>query len=237
MKMRNSMKKAITLAAAVAMAIVVGLGLTAACARDSTADLDVQTFRLQYLEPPAASRVIDPYVFVDRGGQISIDERTRTITVRETPEMLSRIGEILAEYDKPAPSVRLHFRLIEANGVAGGGEELQDIRDALPEGVFRFRNYRQIGEAVMTSVEWSEISQRMSGAGSQYFIRGETGEVRVAEDGGTAQIEIILFSEEDGEIFQTEVNARIGQLLVLGSAQPRAERGALILAVQAELAK
>jgi hypothetical protein len=31
------------------------------------------------------------------------------------------------------------------------------------------------------------------------------------------------------------VNARIGQLLVLGSAQPDPSRGALILAVKAEL--
>lgn len=225
-----------TMAMGMAMTLAVCLALTAGCATDSTADLEVQTFRLEYLQPPAASRVIDPYVFADRGGQISIDERTRTITVRETPEMLSRIGEILAEYDKPEPSVRFHFRLIQANGVTGGGEEVQDVRDALPDGVFRFNNYRQIGEAVMTGLAWSEISQRMSGSGDHYTISGEIREVRVTESGGTVQLFIRLLDAGYDQIFETTVNTRIGQLLVLGSAQSEVDRGALILAVRAELA-
>jgi len=199
-------------------------------------DLEVQTYQLEFLEPDAANRIIDPYVFPDRGGMISMDAQTRTITVRETPEMLSRIEEVLARYDLPEPSVKLHFRLVEANG-SGSPEDprLEEIARALPEDVFRFKNYRLIGETVMTGIEWSEVSQGVVADRERYMIEGMIGEIRSTDDSGTVKLQVSLHSTRFGPIFTTGVNARIGQLLVLGSAQPDPERGALILAVRAEL--
>ena len=223
------------------MAMAMGLALVAGCQRggDEYGDLDVRTFQLEYMDPNAAYAVIDPYVFSDRGGMISVGiEQTRTITVRETPEMLARIGEVLERLDRPAPTVRLHFRIIEADGGGAGADPaLEDIRAALPEDVFRFKNYRQIAEAVMTGSEYSAISQQVGGAGAIFEIEGNIGEVRAAEDGGTVQLEVGLnaLSAMYAPAFRTTVNARVGQLLVLGTAQPDPERGALILAVQVEL--
>jgi len=203
---------------------------------DEYGDLEVQTYQLEFLEPDAANRIIDPYVFPDRGGMISMDAQTRTITVRETPEMLSRIEEVLARYDLPEPSVKLHFRLVEANG-SGSPEDprLEEIARALPEDVFRFKNYRLIGETVMTGIEWSEVSQGVVADRERYMIEGMIGEIRSTDDSGTVKLQVSLHSTRFGPIFTTGVNARIGQLLVLGSAQPDPERGALILAVRAEL--
>lgn len=197
-------------------------------------DLDVQTFELQYIEPAAASRIIEPYVFSDRGGYVSIEQEVGLITVRETPEMLSRIEEVLKRYDQPEPSVRLHFRIIEANGAGGADPALAEIEEALPRDVFKFKNYRQVAEAVMTGIEWSEISQQAYGDGKPYQLEGRIGEVRAAGDSGTVQLEIGLITQR-GRAFQTAVNARLGQLLVLGSAQPYPGGGAVILAVRAEL--
>jgi hypothetical protein len=67
------------------------------------------------------------------------------------------------------------------------------------------------------------------------MIEGTIGEVRTTDDSGTVKLQVSLFADKFGNIFTTGVNARIGQLLVLGSAQPDPERGALILAVRAEL--
>ena len=203
---------------------------------DEYGDLEVQTYQLEFLEPDAANRIIDPYVFPDRGGMISMDAQTRTITVRETPEMLSRIEEVLARYDLPEPSVKLHFRLVEANGGASPEDpRLEEIARALPEDVFRFKNYRLIGETVMTGIEWSEVSQGVVADRERYMIEGMIGEIRSIDDSGTVKLQVSLNSRTYGPIFTTGVNARIGQLLVLGSAQPDPERGALILAVRAEL--
>lgn len=216
----------------------VAIGL-AAC--DTGPNLDVRTFELQYIEPGAAATIIDPYVSGDRGGDISVQQETGVITVRESPEMLDRIGEVLAKYDRPEPGVRLHFRLIEANGQGTGTDpELQEIRDALPENVFRFKNYRQIAEAVMTGIEHSSISQAVSSGGTleqngpPYHIEGQIGEIRASGDSGTVQLQIAL-RMGSFEFFTTAVNARLGQLLVVGSAQPLPDRGALILTVRPEL--
>ncbi len=167
---------------------------------------------------------------------ISIDQELGTITVRETSEMLSRIEEVLSRYDQPEPSVKLHFRLVEANGgVTPEDPRLEEIAKALPQDVFRFKNYRLIGETVMSGIEWSEVGQGVVADGERYMIQGQIGEVRATDEGGTVKLQVTLHSHEHGMIFTTGVNARIDQLLVLGSAQPDPERGALILAVQAEL--
>lgn len=201
-------------------------------------DLEVRTYQLEYLETEAAHRIIDPYVFADRGAMISRDEQTRTITVRETPEMLDRIGEVLQQYDKVEPSVNLHFRLVEANGgVTADDPRLEEIAEALPRNVFRFDNFRLLGETVMSGVEWSGIAQGVAAAGERYHIECNIGEVHETEDGGSVKLEVSLLSNTYGPIFRTAVNAKIGQLIVLGSAQPDPDRGALILAVRTDLVR
>jgi type II secretory pathway component GspD/PulD (secretin) len=221
------------------MIAAAALSLTAGCGGQgggpSFRGLEVRTFKVQYIQPEAAARIIDPYVFVDRGGSRTYDNENGLITVRETPEMLSRIEEVLARYDVAEPSVQLHFRLIEADGAAASDPALDDIRAALPSEVFRFRNYQQVAEAVMTGSEWGNIAQEVATPKSRYHIEGRIGEVRRAEDGGTVQLEVALSAPGIGTIFGTSVNARVGQLLVLGSAQPQPRTGALILAVRAEL--
>jgi hypothetical protein len=230
------MKRAMAMGMAMATAMVIALG-AGGCWGDEYGHLDVRTFQLESIDPGAALRIIEPYVFADRGGMTSIDDQTRTITVRETPEMLEVISQVLETYDQPAPSVKLHFRIIEADGGGQPDPALQDIADALPTDVFRFRNYRQVAEAVMMGREWTAIRQRAAGVGGEFLVRGEIGEIRVAEGGGTVQLGVELLQDDFGTIFETHVNAREGQLLVLGSAQPNPERGAIILAVQAELVR
>jgi hypothetical protein len=205
-------------------------------ASDEYGNLEVETYQLEYLEPAAANQIIDPYVFADRGGMISLGEGTQTITVRETPEMLSRIEEVLKRFDQPEPSVKLHFRLVEANGsVTPEDPRLEEIAAALPEDVFRFKNYRLIGETVMTGIEYSGVAQGVVADGERYMIEGNIGEIRATGDSGTVKLQVTLHADRYGAVFSTGVNARIGQLLVLGSAQPNPERGALILAMRAEL--
>ncbi len=212
------------------------VGGAVGCGDGGGRDLDVRTFQLEYLEPAAAHRIIDPYIFGERGGSVSMDEQTGTITVRETAEMLSRIEEVLERYDQPEPSVKLHFRLVEANGKASAEDpRLEEIAAALPEDVFRFKNYRLIGETVMMGIEWSGVAQGVVADGERYMIEGSIGEVRTRDDSGTVKLQVTLHADRHGPVFSTGVNARIGQLLVLGSAQPDPDRGALILAVRADL--
>ena len=155
--------------------------------------------------------------------------------------MLDRIGEVLQRYDQPEPSVKMHFRIIEADGESVTPDpDLSEVEEALRD-VFRFQNYRQVAEAVMTGLEWSEFQQTVASKGgvtprgSFYMINGQIGEVRTVQGEGTVQMEVELGHSNLGRAFKTSVNARVGQLLILGSAQVDPDAGALILAVEVEL--
>ncbi len=236
MRRRSTLLTALIAVALGAMALLNG------CEQGkSNADLEVRSFQLQYIEAAAAQRILDPYVFADRGGMISFDQQSGLITVREIPEMLDRIGEVLQRYDLPEPSVKMHFRIIEADGQSATPDpDLLEVEQALRD-VFRFQNYRQVAEAVMTGLEWSEFQQTVASEGgitargSLYMINGQIGEVRAAQGEGTVQMQVELGHSSLGRAFKTSVNARVGQLLILGSAQVDPDAGALILAVEVDL--
>ncbi len=68
--------------------------------------------------------LIEPYVYRDRS-TLSMTEGL--LTVRELPENLDRIAEVLEEYDRPRAAVRLHFQLIQANGFEDPDESIQAV--------------------------------------------------------------------------------------------------------------
>ena len=91
------------------------------------------------------------------------------ITVRETADNLDRIARALAQFDRPQPGVRLRFKLIEADGVATRDPRIADVEAAL-RGLFRFRGYRLITDAVVNGIAGTEASQTLSGPDSYNFV-------------------------------------------------------------------
>jgi len=62
-------------------------------------------------------------------GMVSVDERTNTLIVRQTPERLDQLRELIARLDVPVRQVMIEARIVEANvnyekhlGVRWGGE-------------------------------------------------------------------------------------------------------------------
>lgn len=62
-------------------------------------------------------------------GMISVDERTNTLIVRQTPERLEQLRQLIASLDVPVRQVMIEARIVEANvdyeknlGVRWGGE-------------------------------------------------------------------------------------------------------------------
>lgn len=210
---------------------IVGLGTLMACAERA---LDTRTFELKYLRGGEASTIIGPYVFGDRPkapGQVSfVDD---AITVRETPDNLEKIARVLAQFDRPTPSVRLHFQIIQADGAARSDPAIAEVEGALRK-LFRFRGYRLVGEAVVGGTEYSEASQEVAGEGGPYLIIARIQEVRGSADSGVVRVEAHLRAGTGGEL-QTTVSLRAGQTAVLGNARLSGAGGTVILAVKAEL--
>jgi hypothetical protein len=208
--------------------------LAAACGRAPR--LDTRTFELRHLTGNEAAEMVSPYVYVDRqGAEGRLSYSGNTFTVRETPDNLERIERVLAEYDRPRPTVRLHFQIIQANGAARTDPAIADV-EAVLRRLFRFAGYRLVAQAVAGGREDSEFSQTLMGGETLYAIAGSIQQVRTSGDSGTVAVTVRLLQlHPTQELLSTSVNLRAGQTAVLGNAQISSRGGTLILSVKPEL--
>jgi len=220
--------KIVALVAAFVGALFVG------CQGDS---LEVRTFTLERLEAIEAYGLVEPYVYFDREsrpGSMSMSEGL--LTVRELPENLDRIAQVLEEFDRPRAAVRLHFQLIHANGFSDPDESIQAVEAELRK-LLRYEGYRLVGETVLQVREGGGGQQGLQGIledvspeESQFILYASVGMVSTGDQVSTVVLEVGL--EHFGtNILNTSVNAASGQSLVLGTTSPLTGGGALILVV------
>jgi hypothetical protein len=215
---------------------VVTVATLTALACGSTPHLETRTFELRHIDGGTAETILSPYVYADRPGAAGRISVTRTIvTVRETPDNLERIARVLAQYDRPQPSVRLTFKIIEADGVATRDTSIADLEAAL-RGLFRFRGYRLVTEAVLTGAQGAEATQPLSGPGARYVLATRIHRVG-SSDSATVDLWVRLDVRDQAGVgrFETEVRLPIGKTAVLGSVRADAQQPTTILAVQPEL--
>jgi len=209
------------------------------CARTPT--LDTQTFELHYLDAAQAQQMIQPYVYGDRpDAPGAISWVANTITVRETRDNLDKVARVLAEYDRPRPTVRLHFQLIEASDNAPTERFDPAIGDVVTElqKLFKYKSYQLLTGAVVGGSEGSHIEQVIGDPQDPnenvFRLVAAIGDVRGTGDSATVQLEVGVHNPMRGGL-QTTVNARNGQTLVVGNAQLARGGGTVILTVTPEL--
>lgn len=216
--------------------LVAALGaiLLAGCRREPR--LETRTFQLNHLRADVAAEVIGPYVYDDRPGakgRLSESGSARTITVRETPDNLEKIARVLEQYDRAKPTVALHFQIIEADGGAPRDDAIAEVEQVL-RGLFRYQGYRLLADAAIATDAGTMIEQTLSVPGGPFRIGGRVREVQPLGDSAAIGLEVGLLTG-DRLLLQTSVNARLGQTVVLGTANPDVRRGALILTVKPTL--
>jgi len=218
-----------------AMAFALVPAALAAGACDSAGQLETRTFDLVYLDPQEAEAIVRPYVYDDREGAPGmIASFPSGITVRERPEALDRIAEVLARYDREKPGIRLHFQLIEADGFTEQDLAIADVRDAL-DALFRFEGYRLAAETQLAMVEGTRASQPIAGSARPYSLAATLLSVRVHDDGGgsvTVMVRLASGVMDDG--IATTLTVPLGETVVLGSARRAASEPTLILTVRPE---
>ena len=196
--------------------------------------LDTRTFEIEHLDAATVHGLIEPYIYADRPeAQGMISFAGDLVTVRETSDNLDKIERVLAQYDRPRPSVRLHFQVIEADGASTSDPAIADVEQQLRK-LFRFEGYTLIGEAVIGGTANSSVVQEFGPAEAPFEIYVDILNVRGTSDSGSVRLEV-NFSAFLGGSLQTTVNARAGQTVVLGNAQLRRGGGTLILVVRPEL--
>jgi hypothetical protein len=141
---------------------------------------------------------------------------------------------MLSRFDVAAPDLRLRFQLIEADGFTGVDPAIADVEAALRE-LFRFSGYRLVSESMITAAQYSNSSQRLLGSGGlPLFLSLRVNRISSAADRSSADIEVTL-GALDRQILETRVVVPGGQTVVLGTARPFEDRGALILVVRSEI--
>jgi hypothetical protein len=196
--------------------------------------LETETFELQYLPDYEASQLIEPYVWNDRpGAPGTASSISNMLTVRETSDNLEKIRRVLATYDRPKPTVRLHFQLIEANGSTTTDPSIAEVEAELRK-LFRYEGYELMGEAFVGGAQGSHIEQVVGAQEQAFVVTASIENIRVTGDSGTVQIRAGVRSPNWGA-FETTVNARFNQTLVVGNAQIMRGGGTLILTVRPEV--
>ena len=203
-------------------------------------ELEVRTFDLQRLEGPEAAALVSPYVYTDReGAPGSMSHTEGVLTVREMPENLNRIADVLATYDEAPAAVTLNFQLIEANGFSGGNEAFADVESEL-RSLLRYEGYRLVGDAVLQVREGGRALLRIDriGDGGPAEEPPFQLEVWVAQIAGTdgnraADIAVQLRHPWYENLLDTRVHVAGGKSMVLGTTSAGlADAEAMILVVR-----
>ena len=222
------------IARSVLAGLILAIGV-AGCYGDGTPELETRTFEVLHLEDWVAETLVEPYVYVGREGAPGmasvIDGK---LTVRETRDNLMRIEEVLREFDRPTPVVRLTFQIIEANGSTEIDPRIAEVEEALRQ-LFRFDGYRLVGEVMVHGTEGNEVFQEfdvpdLGPSAIEAMIR----DVRTDSSGGSVQIEM-RFHAGSRTVFGTTIRVRAGQTAVLGRTPSSVGNQNIILAVKTEL--
>jgi hypothetical protein len=217
-----------------ALAAVIAVMALVACQGES---LSTRTFDIQYLRGHQVESLLAPYVYTDREGSPGMMSVTDdAVTVRETADNLERIGRVLERYDRPRPSVMLHFQIIEADGAADSDPAIAEVERELRR-LFRFDGYELVAETQVGGIQGTALQQVVGGWESQdgFMIRGGVTEVRAGGDPPTVTVDVGLSASRAGDILETTVTIPVGHSVVLGTASSPHYEGALILVVRAEI--
>ena len=208
------------------------LGPLAACGRGPVR-LETRTFALHYLNRDEAQEIVGPYVDRDRpAAQGALSVGPNTLTVRETADNLDRIARVLVQFDRPAPTVRLTFKLIRADGAARRDSSISEVESALRP-LFRFQGYALVAEGVVSGAGQSVSRQTLAGAGGPYNL--EAGIARIGGGGDSAVVTLRVHLVFRGGEFATTVGVPVGKTAVLGNVEGGPPNTALILAVRPDL--
>lgn len=231
------------------VAVLVAAILLAACGDR----LETRTFPLKHVTAASIRPLIAPYVNTPGS---TIGEGTAafpSIAVRERPDVLDAIAAMVAQHDKPQPTVTLHFKLIEADGFTTSDPAIADVEKALRK-LFRFSGYRLLADAVMSNVtpmitvpakreNWADyqVQQKVRVGEREYIIFTDVRTIKRGDDGAAAaELAVLLFDEGTDkipgeELIATSIRVPDGQTVVLGNAMGKSTDHTIILTVQPEI--
>ena len=211
--------------------------LMTAC--DRQRGMELKTFELHRLTTDEALVLLTPYI--REGGYLS--GKNKLITVREKPDRMTVIEDVLRKYDgyENAVDLMLHVQVVEANGFTERDSAIADIEPTLRQ-TFRYRGYRLAGEAHIQAREGSAF-RRSIGRGfvmgqnqGGYMLEGKVDRLSTSRNEQRIPIDIQLRGPNQGGFIEVAgtVTGTIGKPTVVGQSTGN---GAIILVIRPSVAR
>lgn len=223
------------------LSVALGASGLAGQGRDST--LAVRTFALRFMRSSSAAQLVSPYVRSAQGGVFEVGG-SRSITVRERPEVIATIDSVLRVHDRAPDAVRLRFQLIATSDSSMRDTSIASVEKALRE-LFRFRGYRMVAQGSSIVSEYEEFRLTMVADEQRYELAGS---VWMVDPNGSGVVRLTVSLREGGRglpgstvqanvnsVLSTGLTFPLGQTVVLGSGSPTRGGQVLILVVHPEL--
>jgi type II secretory pathway component GspD/PulD (secretin) len=196
-------------------------------------DEETRTIELAHLKPEQAQLLLEPYL--GGGARIRATERPPAVTITTRSRKLDQLEELLRRYDVPSPGVRLRFQIIEADGFTTSDSAIAEVEAALRD-LFRFRGYRLVAEALAAGSSNSSTRHLMVGQDDLNLdLMVDVGQVIANDRSKAAELHVTLQAPGRGVLLESNVTVPHGQTVVLGTARPFPNMGALILVVRPEI--
>ena len=166
---------------------------------------ETKTVDLRHLKPKEAAKLLSPYVKAPSGGVFDVGDNISVITLRDTPDNIAVMEQVLAKYDHTPATIRLVFQLIEADTgrQRGPADRVDADLDATLRSVLRFPSYRTVSRSVASVGEFVNLSQELPTDNRdkqwKYTLRASIGAIRVddiAASGdrpGTVHLDVSLY--------------------------------------------
>jgi hypothetical protein len=207
--------------------------VTVASACNKSRGMEVRTYTLNRLTVDDAGSIIQPYI--REGGYYS--GKNRLITIREKPDRLKVIEDLLKKYDGlgDAVDIVLNVQIIEANGFTERDSAIADIEQTLRE-TFKYRGYRLAGETRILAREGTGFRTTTAG---DFIVEGEVERVAMSGEEQRVPIELRLMRRPTSQNTQPielagTITGTIGKPTVLGQST---NQGAIILVIRPSIAK
>lgn len=219
----------------IAVMLMVALLLVPAAfadAADAGKSLSVRTFQFKHKQAETAASAIKALMSGD--GTMSIQPKTNSLVVTDSPENLKKIAALLGEFDVAPQPFHLTVRLVSAGRVPGERaarvpEELRDVESKLA--LLRYNSIESIGSA--------EVQGREGGPGlvslAAYRADFQFGEYDPASD--SIRIADFKLSRQEGDqlaqMIKTTLNLKLGQTVIMAVTRDAQSQRALMMVLSA----
>ncbi|MDZ7338164.1 MAG: carboxypeptidase regulatory-like domain-containing protein [candidate division KSB1 bacterium] len=202
--------------------------------------LTTRSFDIKYKDPEELAVMIRQ--FLSSAGEAVPSNKLRALTVRDWPERLDKVAELLARYDVPPKQVRVDVHLFLADGTEQSGgaipSELSPVVGKL-RNLFRYEHFSLLGSgtAIVYSGEMCALDVALA---ERSHASCRIAQVEyVPEGAGVVRLEKFAMSGQSPAPvnLMTSLNVPLGEFVVVGRASTKGAQQAAVAVVKAELVK